>query len=653
MFLTDAKGCLMSFKIFPYTIIDGERKPIDKGWRELASADPAVHQQWREFYRDRIKGWILPTGKLNGLFALDIDVKANGKNGFESLRAMGINELPNTAWQQSPSGGMHLFFKADNPEFHYPTSVNKELGLDLRGDGGFVWLYEPNFSIPIINAPAWVYSVTKRVEKERPVSELPQTVIPMNPMEALNKFNACIEAVKHAAQGERNHNLNIQSYLVGQIVASGAVSKDFAYESLMSAAAFSGLPNKESYATIMSGLGGGEANPITHPFGNSPPTPAFTIPALPLQPEQRARWTPTFGTLAMLQDWSKLKKPQLFEDWSTEDIHYTSAIGGVGKTTIKLFEATCLAQGESFLGFKCLQPGRTLFIVGEDSEAKLYAMLGRMCTQLGLMEPGQEHRLQAVLNNVVIKRAKDICLVESDPKTKGFRVSSDALEKLKEAIDDLKPKHIVFDPLGMFQGPESGGNDMATAMMRTIQEVQEYSEACVDIINHIGKDSHTKKDISQFSGRGATAVPNHSRVVRTLLKLNENEYKELTGEDLGESTAIYVHVSKFSDGSPILDKPFIILRNGYVFERKEIPKLKPESQTTSTTDMKQKVYQFIKLQNKPVAEKLITSNFHVAEDSISKVVCKSIINILHLEGLIEEVTGDLSVDKIWWQIKGD
>jgi len=434
------------------------------------------------------------------------------------------------------------------------------------------------------------------------------------------------------------------------LVASGAVGKEFALESLKAAAIYSGLPQREAYATIMSGLGGGQINPLTHPFGTTKPEAAFPIPE-PLIVEPRKRWTPSFATIDMLKDFTKLRKPQLFEHWSTEDLHLTSAIGGVGKTTIKLFESVCLALGEPFLGFECKQPGLTLFIVGEDSEAKIYAMLGRMCTQLGLMEPGQEHRLNAVLRNIVVKRAKDICLVEADPKTKDFKISQDALEKLSEAITDLKPKHIVFDPLTMFQGPEAGGNDMAKAMMRTLQEVQEMSDACVDVVNHIGKDSHTKKDVSQFSGRGATGVANHSRVVRTFLKLNESEYYDLTGEDLGDKTAIYCYVSKFSDGSPLLDKPFIILRDGYVFERKEIVKVKSEDGVVNMTQTKQEVYQYIKKQNKPVSEKQITSEFYLREPRINKTEAKSIVTVLQLEGLIVEVPGDESIDRHWWQVK--
>ena len=102
----------MILKTFPYTILpNGKRIPLIDDWQNKASADPEQHRIWVEQFRDRIKGYALPMGAINGLYALDIDVK-DGRNGFEYLKSQGI-QLPNTAWQQTPSGGCHLFFRHD------------------------------------------------------------------------------------------------------------------------------------------------------------------------------------------------------------------------------------------------------------------------------------------------------------------------------------------------------------------------------------------------------------------------------------------------------------------------------------------------------------------------------------------------------------
>jgi len=626
----------MSFKIFPATILDDGRKvPLIKDWANQASADPEVQRQWCEFYKDKIKLWGLPTGAVNNIYALDIDVK-DGVSGFDSLKSLGVNELPRTAWQSTPSNGLHLFFQYDSR--YNANTVNTELKLDTRSDNGFCWWYNPDFTIPLAPIPNWIDRIVVKNKKDKIEITDQSQIVKLEPSLAIDTFNNSIEAIRNAAQGERNHTLNTHAYVVGKLVAAGALGSEYAYEKLKEAAQFNGLDPREAHATIMSGLGSGVQNPMTHPFANTPVEPSIRIPELTVI-EPRPRWTPKFGTLAMLTDWTKLKKPQLFEDWSTEDIHLTSAVGGVGKTTLKVFEAVCLALGEDFLRFKNITPGRTLFIIGEDSEEKLYATLGKMCKDMGLLKQENEHKLQAVLNNVIFKRSSDICLVMQDPRTRTFIPNEEALTRVKEAIDDLKPKQIVWDPIAMFWGSEAGGNDMAMALSKAMHHIQSYSNASVDMITHIGKDSHTRKDLSQFSGRGGTALANHARVVRTLLKLNADEYKEETGLELGDGqTAILCNVSKFSDGSPILDKPFVILRTGYLFERVDCIEKTDQQKSNDVSKEKDEIYKWLKAnstEERPVTQKDLADIMVLS--GIKKNVSKSVVTMLKLEKLIEEI----------------
>jgi len=624
----------MSFKTFPYTILpNGKRIPLIDDWQNKASADPEQHRIWVEQFRDRIKGYALPMGAINGLYALDIDVK-DGRNGFEYLKSQGI-QLPNTAWQQTPSGGCHLFFRYD-PNDGLKNTVNREIGIDSRSDNGFVWLYDIQNLQNIQPVPEWVKTIVRKPINHIDPTQLNTYQIPSHIGQ--QKFNEALDMLRNAQEGERNHTLNKVSYMIGQLVAAQAVPYDYAYEQINQVARSIGLEPFEIQATSLSGLKGGAANPLTHPFGDAPPAPALKIEAPLPQAETPSRWTPKFATLDMLSDWSKLKRPQLFEDWSPQDILLTSAIGGVGKTTIKLYEAVCLGLGDPFLGFKCLNPGRTLFIVGEDTEAKLYAMVGRIAKQIGLYEPGQEYRLQAVADSVIIKRAKDVPLVAFNKALNNYVPNTESLGKIQQAIEDLRPKQIVFDPIGMFAGPESGGNDAARAMMETMQIILDMSDAAVEMISHIGKDSHTRKDTGQFSARGATAIANHSRVVRTLLKLNEDEYRDATGEDLeDETTAIQCFVSKFSDGSPILDKPFIILRKGFAFSKKDIP-LKMQSLGGDNAKDKLRVLEFIRrnsTEDRPLTPQVIADHFYMETPRINKIMTKTFLGLLQFERVIE------------------
>ena len=639
----------MQPKVFPFghIIEDGELKkiPLVNDWASQASNDPKVIQHWRDTFRDHIKGWGMPTGAVNGIYALDIDVK-DGRNGFEYLRSQGI-ELPDIAYQNTPSGGRHIFFK-HNPEFS-KTTVNRVTGIDTRGDGGFVWLYNPDFSKPIPPIPDWVPQIVKRhydyTHPEGPLVEL-------NPAKAERDYQMALDKLRAAAVGERNHTLNLCAFTIGQLVAGGGIDANRAQADLAYVAESIGLSPHEIQATIRSGIGGGHRHPITHPFGSTPPPLPPGASETPILPPGDARWTPRFTTVADLKNWRKLKKPQLFKDWSSEDIILTSAIGGVGKTTIKLFEAVCLAVGAPFLGFECVTPGRTLFIAGEDSKAKLEAMLGRICQQLGFFDAGQEHFLESVINNVVIKRADDICLVAMDPRTRTFIPNQVALDKIYQAIEDLRPKQIVLDPIAMFWGPESALNDMVLAVHRTLQKIQAISDASIDMIAHIGKDSHTKKDTGQYSARGGTALASHSRIVRTLLKLNGEEYLALTGESLADNeTAIECVVSKFSDGSPLLDKPFIIIRKGYLFERKDIPD--HVSRGGDSDSDKLRILNFIKAstEDRPISSDIVTNHFFLEDPKINKSTCRALIKKLEYEGVIEEVPHQDALVGNWLRVK--
>ena len=624
----------MILKTFPYTILpNGKRIPLIDDWQNKASADPEQHRIWVEQFRDRIKGYALPMGAINGLYALDIDVK-DGRNGFEYLKSQGL-QLPNTAWQQTPSGGCHLFFRYD-PNDGLKNTVNREIGIDGRSDNGFVWLYDIQNLENIQPVPEWVKTIVRKPINQIDTTRVSTYQIPSHIGQ--QKFNEALDMLRNAQEGERNHTLNKVSYIIGQLVAAQAIPYDYAYEQINHVAQSIGLEPFEIQATSLSGLKGGFTHPPSHPFGDAPPVPALKIEAPLPQAETPSRWTPKFATEAMLWDWTKLKRPQLFEDWAPQDITLTSAIGGVGKSTIKLYEAICLALGEPFLGFKCLKPGRTLFIIGEDTEEKYISMMGRIANQIGIKD--QPHKIQAILNGVVIKRAKNFPLVMHDKKLNNYVPNTDNIAKLKEAIDDLRPVQIVFDPIGMFGGSEASGNDGARALMEAMHEIMDMSDAAIDLISHVGKDSHTRKDTGQFSARGATSMANHSRVVRTLLKLNEDEYREITGEELeDETTAIQCFVSKFSDGSPILDRPFIILRKGFLFTRKDIP-ARMQSISGDNSKDKMRILDFIRKHStdqRPLTPQIIADHFYLETPKIGKAMTKTFLNMLQFDRVIEIV----------------
>lgn len=615
----------MNFKVAPGWITpDRQKVPCFGGWREVATTDVSVINGWVQQLGNNISHWLIPTGTINNILVLDIDVKSHG---WQTIKDNNLF-IPDTLSQQTMSGGTHFIFKYPNDGFQYGQKVGFLPGLDIRAEGGYIFNYDPNLftsTKPILDAPLWILEAAKKVESV--INK--ENVLYLSDSMALATLADCCENIRNAPQGHSNDILNVEAYRGGQLLVNSDLPRDKIEAELMAAALARGKPEREARATIRSGLEGGIKNPLSCPFGKPTPPPAGTPPA----PPENVRWTPRYLTYEDLMNKSKLKKPQLFKDWSTEDFHITTADGGTGKTTLALLSAVCLALGERFLGFECIAPGKTLYITGEDTEAKLGAIIGAILTQLGIKD--DKEKVDKVLQSIIIKKDADLCLITKDRQ--GFiRPNRDAVEKIMQAVDDHHPKYIVLDPIASLWGSESSLNDMSLAVAKLCSEISERAHACVEALNHMGKSSSQTKDMTQFAGRGGSALPSHSRVSRVLRTLDPAEFKEKTGRDLLEGqTALYCNINKFSDGSPLYNKPFVIVRTGFLFERVMNISLKVEDELSDT----ERVYGFIRKsrnENKYPTDAVIVGHFQKCGDPLSKPRVMTALKMIAWEGHMGE-----------------
>lgn len=119
----------------------------------------------------------ISTGKVSGIFVLDIDVK-NGQPGEQSLAALEdqYGKLPDTVEAHTQNGGRHLYFK-------YAPGVGCKTGfrpgLDVRSCGGYViappstgYVWEASSgpdTTTIAEAPEWLVSLLKEAPATAPV----------------------------------------------------------------------------------------------------------------------------------------------------------------------------------------------------------------------------------------------------------------------------------------------------------------------------------------------------------------------------------------------------------------------------------------------------------------------------------------------------
>lgn len=604
----------MNFKIFP---CGADKVPLIDGWQQQATNDPAQIQAWQQHFGPRLTHWGIPCGESNHIYVLDVDVK--GDNGFETVKD---RQLPATLAQRTPSGGAHYFFKYPNSGGTYPNRVKFLPGLDTRSDGGYVLYYGADLSTPMADCPDWVWQENRRqlpkVEGE-PLAVAPEIVTRI--------LQQSLEAVRSAPAGESNHVLNTEAFRLGQLVASGSLSRVYAEVELFKAAKDRGKPDYEARRTIESGLNGGQAKPLLSPFGIPDTT---SLPPVPPPPEA---WMPRPFTREELFDTTLLRKPQLFEDWSTQDIQLMTADGGTGKTTLKLFEAVCLALGERFLGFNCITPGKTLFITGEDTAQKLGAIMGAIVKQMGIAD--DVTKIETILSSVIVKKDSDLCVISKD-KSGFLHLNEESYQKVKDAVMEIKPRMVVFDPISTFWGSEAALNDMAKAVSKFMSRLVDQCGVCVEMINHMGKVSSSTKDMTQFAGRGGTGLPSHARVSRILRPIFDEEYAEITnGEILAEGeSAILCNIAKFTDGSPLYNKPFLIMRRGYLFSRKIVEPARLREEKQQDTDQ-ERVFRYIaevRSQGLYPSKNVVIAYFMTCGDPLSEARVKRSLDMLQFHG---------------------
>ena len=150
--------------------------------------------RWKE-YDDNLKGpsggYGIQTGRYNGIFVVDLDVSET-KDGISALLELAQDRaIPDTLSVQTPSGGVHLYFRLP-ADAHVPTTRGVvALGIDIKGEGGFVvGPGSPHKSggtyqeVPgeLADPPAWLLElVVKKLEPLKPLETEHPTIDPSSP----------------------------------------------------------------------------------------------------------------------------------------------------------------------------------------------------------------------------------------------------------------------------------------------------------------------------------------------------------------------------------------------------------------------------------------------------------------------------------------
>ncbi|MFG1393292.1 DUF3987 domain-containing protein [Xanthobacter agilis] len=266
------------FRIFP---VRQDKVPLVKVWAQTATTDETKIREWWAKWPTAIIG--LPTGAVNGLWALDLDVDPDkGADGNAALAALEATHstVDVDVVATTPRGGSHLFFRWDASRPVRNTISLIARGIDTRGEGGFVvlapsarddgrgyaWVNNPLGEADLTDAPDWLLDLIDKPPpppaqaESAPSAPQPAADDPLFPLKRAYTVAALereVEAVATAQEGGRNARLNEAAHAIGNYVGSGHLTEAEVHTALTAAALTVGLDAKETRKTIASGIRAG------------------------------------------------------------------------------------------------------------------------------------------------------------------------------------------------------------------------------------------------------------------------------------------------------------------------------------------------------------------------------------------------------------
>ncbi len=538
----------------------GEKAPLTpNGFKGATLNRPLIERMWTKF-PDAAVG--LPTGEKTGFFALDIDNKPGGANGFDWLAEMEAEHgpLPDTARVTSPNGGLHIYFK-------YVVGTRNRgalgAGVDIRSEGGYVlaagstmangrsYKWETD-TREIAEAPAWLLDLL--LPKSAPAHTQYSLSAATNNAYVDAAVDRELSDLAGAPMGSRNNALNDAAFSIGTIVGAGALGEAEARALLQDVARGWGRDWSRCCKTIENGLKAGIQNPRHIPEPEFPVqdnTPMMDQDAISrfivnsvakrlarLEEKVAANDNVPIGPVFSIFDWTvdrfKGEPPKV--EYLVDGVMpagvpgMVSAMGDTGKSyaMLELHRRVSFGSGAydtPIFGGRVLARGTSVMITSEDDASEVHRRIAAL--------DHKEHRFSELGRKMIVvplPSAGGAQAFWKDDKKKGLQETDNyrrICDQLSE-IDDLQL--VTFDPLASFahlplNEDPAAGQFVCSSLSRLATE----TGATVLVAHHMRK---TQKPIETLSDardsiRGSTALVDGLRLAYAMWPAEEGRARKV------------------------------------------------------------------------------------------------------------------------------
>jgi uncharacterized protein YjiS (DUF1127 family) len=548
----------------------GEKTPLTSNGFKAATRFQRIIERWWSDWPDAAVG--LPTGSSTGFFALDIDNKPGGANGFDWLSDMEAEHgpLPETARVTSPNGGLHIYFK-------YVVGTRNRgalgAGVDIRSEGGYVlaagstmhdgrsykWVGDTR---EIADAPPWLLDLL--LPKSAPVRTSHQLTAVTNNAYVDAAVDRELAELASEPMGNRNNALNDAAFSLGTFVGAGALPEAEARALLQDVARGWGRDWSRCCKTIENGLKAGMQNPrqipepqmpaqdntrlvdITRMIANGlakgrnsiqedastarfdaedyisedvPPTSATEAePANDNQPGP-----PTTAITATAFKWIDPKTLPRREfaygnHLIRKYVSVTVSPGGLGKTSLSLAESLAMSSGKALLGIKPPQRLKVWVFNAEDPRDEMERRIMAACIHYNLTPKDIE-------GHIFLDSGREQELVVAvDDKKAGVRIQQPIVEAVVEQIERHGIDVMIVDPFVSTHGVNENDNGAIDKVAKLWAQIADHTNCAIDIVHHLRKVADREATVED--ARGAVSLIGAARSVRVLNRMSEDQASE-------------------------------------------------------------------------------------------------------------------------------
>lgn len=525
------------------------KTPLTPNGLKGATTNERIVREWWKRNPDAMVG--LPTGSRAGFFALDIDNKPGGANGFDWLDEMQseYGPLPATKTSKTPNGGLHILF-------NYVAGTRNRgalgAGVDIRSEGGYIigagsvmgdgrhyeWV-DPD--APIADAPPWLLELVL----PRPVATT--TYRPAYSVENTAYVSAAVDAevsnLAHCGIGNRNNQLNDAAFSLGTLVGASALLRSEAEDALMSIAAqWPNLP--KSRGTIKRGIDAGIQHPRQVPERGGDDTPVMGLGKMVKSS------TPPKSRIEESAPQAESEKHMQFSDSLSRDVepppafiitpyqwknprklarrefafgtHYirkyvsvTVSPGGIGKTSNSIVEALSMVSGRDLTGVKPPSRLKVFLFNAEDPRDEMERRIQAACLHYRLSANDINGHLFLDTG-----REQDLVVAIDDKKT-GTRIQVPVVEAVINQITKHQIDVMIVDPFVSTHAVNENDNGAIDKVAKLWAQIADDTNCAIDIVHHLRKVADREATVED--ARGAVSLIGAARSVRVLNRMSEDQ----------------------------------------------------------------------------------------------------------------------------------